>query len=354
MIGQPICGLEDESLEEFVQNRSNFDEFVAENAARLPIMQTYPIKTDILQDWMLACIRSTDDPNVHAFARTFVANLQHVSFFQLRDRIYKVCLELRKRIEAAEEPLVVLLLGDGYRKSSTWIAMLAWHALRDVINLAAQRVDQLPASFWLAKTPIIIHADDMAYSGSQLTNRILDSRLTLKKYPRTQYLLLLPFIGRTAEERIADDVPFVKIPEAAERVRNFTQALEETGYNAGRVLATMARDPWGQLYGIEGGHALIYFDHKLADAVSIPNKMLAGPTVFNSATKEVEVFKIISNCEDAIYRNEKGHLLRWDTYVFDFATNFTCPVAFYKQIEYSWRDRKLTADGRHALLGLLE
>lgn len=348
-----ICGLED-SFDEFVNNRNNFDEFVTENMRRLDILQTYPINTNALQDWMIACIHSTPDANIHAFAQTFAANLRHISFFQLRDRIYKVCQELRKRIESTKQPLVVLLLGDSYRKSSTWISMLAWHALRDLVSLAVKRVSQLPESFWDAPNPIIIHADDMAYSGSQLAYAIGESKHLLLENSRVQYLLLLPFISTTAKGRLADEVPMARIPEAAEHIKNFEEQLTEAGHNAGEVLAALMHDPWKQLYGVEGAHSLVYFDHKLADSVSIPNKMLAGPTVLNSATGQVEVYKIISNCEDAIYRSDTGQLLRWNTYVFDFANNFTCPVAFYKLIEYTWQGRKVTSAPKYLLLDILD
>jgi hypothetical protein len=333
--------------------KDRFNAFVVENAERLLMDATYPKKTEVLHEWMKSCIRGTSDSKIHNFAQTFAANLQHISFTEFRNQIFKVCQELRRRIEKARQPVVALLLGDGWRKSGTWVTALAWHALSDLVHIVAKHPDELPEEFWTAAAPIIIHADDMTYSGAQLVSYITAYYQQLVESRRLLYLLMVPYVGSSARQHLQINVPRVQIPESAVSVPNIQELLEFSGYNSEKVLQRLEDEPWASLYDVHPEQSLIYFDHKLADSASVPSKLIALPSV-SDENDEITIFKVISNCEDAVYRNYSGELVRWDSWVSDFAPDSTCPIAFYKQIRYTWQGQALNADAKLPLLDLLQ
>jgi hypothetical protein len=93
------------------------------------------------------------------------------------------------------------------------------------------------------------------------------------------------------------------------------------------------------MYAIKPEHTLIYFDHKLADSVSVPSKLLAEPIAYNTKTKDIYQYRVIENCEKAEYITSRGLQLDYETPVFDFDVTSTCPLAFYKTIGYTWNGK---------------
>lgn len=349
-IGNPFQHTEE--TRRMLEDAINFDKFVKENATKVKLSQTYDINDVELFNWTRQVAAWSNNNDVIAFANTVEKNLIHVSFTELFTQLRHVGKEILTLIEPFPNRVVVMIIDGGYRKSNVWIAQLLWQFIGSEVNLIVDRPSSIPSELWEQKL-FVIHPDDMSYSGNQIMGTLFSVEDSIEDYPNATYILALPYISTSAVNAITSVIPLVKILKSTQRIQNFDENLSDMGYKAFSVMQTMHSSPWRELYAIQPTHALIYFDHKLADSVSIPSKLVAGPIAYNPNTKEIRKFNIIRNCENAIYKTETGSIVDATTYVTDFDDMFTCPLAFYKQIDYTWKGKSLIQDADLSIVEIL-
>ena len=150
----------------------------------------------------------------------------------------------------------------------------------------------------------------------------------------------------------------VIIPDGVERVPNMEEQLKEyypLQEQRRYFWRTLMQPPWKSWYEISKDHILIYFDHKLADMASVPSKLLAGPVAYNIETKDYHRYRVITNCEDMVYKDDtKEDIGEEVMQTLKFHDDHTCPQAFYKTIPYTWGGELLPPSHRGILALLRE
>lgn len=312
-----------------------FAKFHEENkGAKLMLDRTYDINIDQLNAWAQAVARSGSPPEIVTFASTFQQHLLHISFSSFHRALNESAVETKKHIEKYKPIKTYLMIDGSFRKSNTWVALLAWQVLADVVTDIVTDPMQIPEQEW-EQNIAVIHLDDMSYSGKQMSSTIMPVADLLNE--TSHYFVLVPFMGTLAKQTISSMSPYLQFLQSTKYIKNLDEYLSEDGAKSYLVLQKLKEAPWNKVYGAIGGQNLIYFDHKLADVVSIPSKMFAGLYVLNGNGKVIGEYKAIRNCENAIYKTNNGQLVDASTTVVDFDDDGTCPVAFYKTIPYTYK-----------------
>jgi len=332
------------------KDRALFDKFYQENKGeKLMLNRTYDINIEQLNTWSQAVARSGSPPEIVQFAATFTQHLLHVSFSKFHLTLNEAANETVARI-MKQQPIKTYLMIDGsFRKSNTWVALLAWQVLSMVVTDVITDPTQVPEEEW-EENIAVIHLDDMSYSGKQMGTTISAVADLLNE--TSKYYILVPFMGTFAKYTIGNMSPHLQFLSATNIIKNLDEYLSQDGAKSFLVLRKLKEAPWDKIYGAIGTQNLIYFDHKLADVVSIPSKMFAGLYVLDGEEKVIGVYKAIRNCENAIYKTNNGQLVDASTTVVDFDDDGTCPVAFYKTIPYTFNG-KLLKDSEITLLEAL-
>ena len=343
-----------------------FLDFVDENHDKvLDIQKTYALNQQALEDWRDNVIDWTNDPYIWDFANVVGSNMRHVSFAALLAQIEKVSISILEIIETKRNPIVMMVIDGGHRKSNMWMAQLFCRYIGHRVDLVINDPANIPDAL-LQQNLIVLHPDDMSYSGLQIHESIspFGSPMgeKLAQSPTTQYVLALGYIATTAENFLRSRIPSLIIPDTVERVKNFDEQLKKYMievmddvelHHYRNVWRTLETYPWSSLYAITKLHTLIYFDHKLADGLSVPSKLLAGPIARNSYTRETRQYRVITNCDDVTYKTDEGKVVGTMTQERDFDTEYTCPRAFYKSIPYTWRGQPLIGDDKLNILEIM-
>lgn len=312
--------------------------------------RTFPLDSRELQRWALDVERAGNPSEIVQFAKTFSQHVKHVSFDTFSRRLFKVAREIVDAIKEEAPPKVYLLIDGSLDKSNTWAALLAWPTLREVVTDVISLAIDIPDEDW-EDGCAIIHPDDMSYSGTQMAlamSSIEKERLG----PDSRYYLLIPYLGQEAKRRLSKVSRHLRVSGSTRVVGTLSYWLRKDGYDSEKIVTLLEDrlEPWRVRYGAQGTHNLIYFDHKLADALSIPNKMLAALYVFDQKGKVTATYHPIEGCEDAVYKDKwTGEELNPELQVGDFDPKATCPLAFYKSIPYRFRRQVL----KHKTMQLL-
>jgi hypothetical protein len=347
-----ICGKKGHSHDtESAENRVLFDAFYDENGGRRLFMRkTFPLNSDQLKAWEFDMENSANPTEIIQFSKTFVQHLRHVSFSEFENRLFKVAQSITEKIKRADVTKVYLLIDGGLDKSNTWVALLCWSFLREVVTDVVNRAVDIPNEDW-REGCAVIHPDDMSYSGTQMAEVI--DRIP-KKYLDidSNYYMLIPYIGSAAKARLAKASSNLRFSKATKVIPTLKEYLELDGYDSDKIIAMLEdrQQPWALRYGARGTYNLIYFDHKLADALSIPNKMLAALYVFDTEGKVKSTYHPIRGCEDAVYKDKwTGEDLGPNLQVMDYDAKATCPMAFYKSIPYKFKNVEIKQRGMKLL-----
>ena len=147
----------------------------------------------------------------------------------------------------------------------------------------------------------VIFFDDMAYSGNQLSNdiKLVASHLEQKGWrgDKTHLIAVIPYIGSNGLAKLKAEVKHLILPGHTVKRKFIPQ------YKLVPVYPKKRKD---ELYkvGDNGGDYAVYFDHKIADKVSIFSQILRGDLPKQSdrtpgcqAQPGDTSYRIFTNCE---------------------------------------------------------
>ena len=334
-----------------IQYKVLFDKFHKENkGTKLYPTQNYSLNLDQLNAWVLAVEQSGCPREIVNFAHTFVKNLTYIGFDLFHEKLNQVAQDIRVQIAALAPAKVYALIGMNFRKSTTWVALLVWDVLTTVVTNVVTDLKEIPIEDFDSNIAII-HMDDMSYSGSQMAETIDSAIASLR--PENHYFVLVPYLGIAAKRHLLRTWRHLIFSSCTVEIATVWQFLTWDGYDPMEIMTKLNDPVWYLLYQVKSTHNLIYFNHKLADSVSIPNKMLAGLYVADAKGKVLQTFHAIRGCEQTVYKTDQGKILGPDVSLTDFDEKSTCPVAFYKNIKYTFNGAVLE-NTRQPLLEILD
>ena len=282
-----------------------------------------------------------------------LSNLRYVSFDEFYNRLRKCAKELVQYLQQPKykNTLIILRIPGAINKSNLWVTMLIYDIIGkyvhgiDYYDEDIEHIGKHIANLYRSgryNRILYIYPDDCIYSGKQLSDKIkevinktvreiyyekLDKQ---ENYPidKMEHYILCPYISYIFKKHRLEylllpgrrKTPiflpiYHTLPKSAEIMSTFSKNIDT------RFLSPRLNVFKGEVDGLSPSHANIYFQHKFADAVSLPIRVFEdGLVPYENRTKMVGT--LINNC------NNHGK-------------EFACPPACYKNIEYTFKGEKI-------------
>ena len=312
------------------------------------------------------------------FAEIFENVIRHISFKEMIEKISKICEEISELVEKENFDNIYMYVSDPSSKSNTWVSLLFTHFLsgNTIFQEKAQVINNIDSVYDLYKEDtnkkiLVLHIDDMSYSGTQMVQSVGNpgKLLKIKKENKNlHYYLGVAFIGSSAIERFKNEgytnIKKFNNTEIIEKFNEQAKKYVENTYGQQAVASNDLRSIIGYICSgrpiesAKGGYGTsfpafqcydsiipVYFDHKVADGVSTFQKILhfgSFPTTDRESCKNIP---LIQGCENAI-ENAKGESAFLDglhcfANVTDIDDEDTCPLTFYKRFCYTYNGEEV-------------
>lgn len=346
-----------------------FDNFYNENKDKLymPLKKNYPLNYKKGIDWANAQC----DVESSLFARSIIDNTMYISFIEFITEIKKISFSYLENIKKDKDFKYILIIPFKIKKSNTWVGLLVYKYLKNIIddidytitNVYNNTLDSKHALF--KKKVRCILCDDCSYTGQQLaevlsfnnkmntSNRkeepIETSKEWLDWYNSIKKNIdiavnnininifsadiIIPFISTKAHSLLTS-LHYVRLPKDRILFDTFINQTDTRIYNK-----SILREFQGT-FQFHDDISAIYFDHKIADAVSTFNKVYLTAPLFNCLGVNTSVF-FIDNCDNSKILN----IIDPYAVVMDIEKIVeVCPPTFYKRINYTYNNNVIDTD----------
>lgn len=323
-------------------DKNVFLKFYRENAAAIEQkIPTHPINEKNFTKWVeLHNPNRTENKGVigieyiYNIAKEFKRCTRHVSFNEFNAGVDNIIADIRKNVKKNEYSSIVLVptLGD-MKKSNFWITTLFMSRLSDLIT----HVSDLDSLDTFDEGALLIIPDDVSYSGKQYSKNI-SSKIYEKKLRSTVYIAI-PFMSRIAKILIVDGFKH-------HRPDGFKKYVFGP-YQEFKRFDEMVAEPLKKLILTKGTPKYtIYFDHKLADGISIYQTIYAFGKLWHKRIGEPKVMTLIENCDytqTPFIKNQLGQgTMTFEIDIQDvIKPNDMCPKPFYKLIRYTYNGKEV-------------
>ncbi len=272
---------------------------------------------------------------------------RYVDFEEYLNKVINLSIELLKLIKENVDKKFLFIVPGAINKSNTWMLFLflneiknqygndIYKLLKDCYVIADYRIiyDYENINNVIFNNAIYIYFDDMSYSGSQVLTNL--SNFNFKIY------FFCPYYSIIAAKRIKNinnTINFFKTTEFIESFKN--QFIKD--YDYGNIILNEIKnnDIYNNAFQYNNDLIPIYFDHKIADAVSTFQKIILLGTypVLNEKSK-CTITSLIDECidnnkYDKNYCNNK----ELDLYQLNRTKNKYCINSYYKTFNYIYKN----------------
>lgn len=306
------------------------------------------------------------------FAEAIVANTLYVSFAAFINALEQICASFKKHYPEHERRniIFILIIPFNMAKSNIWVSLLAYKWIREIINDIDFDITGVYNRYMFAgeqkKRIVCIICDDCAYTGNQLMSYCTLRPMYLQ-YPgkpkepspntvewiawnkevtsRTAEIqsaiaiesfsinLLIPYMSTHAQANIAER-HFMMIPRDVQIFRPFREKTNIYEYNQGVIRE------FESTFQYHTNISAIYFDHKIADAISTFNKIYLLAPVFGCGNLRQSLC-FIDGCQT---KEIPPDMNIYDVYMNleDLLKSKACPPTFYKSIKYTFDGKLIT------------
>lgn len=335
-----------------------------ESKIKMPKGRNYPINYKIGIKWAT----SHCDIESARFAGDIIKHTAYVSFDDFLKQLEIVCrafIHYYKKIDAK----YILIIPYTLNKSNFWVSLLAFPMLREIITDVECNVTDAYNNHFINgknKRVVCIVCDDCSYTGNQImtycsfeaqylkyenkpkepdqtkiewvdwlndiTEHVNGIQKTLDK-DKFSVNLIVPYISTMAQQ-IISGYHYILVARDAKIFKLFRQHINVHEYNQG-----VMRE-FGSSFQYHPDVSAIYFDHKIADAVSTFNKIYLLAPVFNCGSLRKSICFIDGCCGEkdidesidiyGVYINIEDHL-----------DGKACPPTFYKSIVYTYNNKPI-------------
>lgn len=345
-----------------------FAKFYDENKDKIhmPGKVNYPLNYKKGNQWAL----SQCDSDSTDFANRIIRNTKYVSYEEFTRQLRTICTSFRNTYQDQKGSAAFVLILPGHlRKSNLWVSLLAFEWLRDMITDVFFNVTELYNASINYRTHLYrrtIHCivcDDCVYTGQQITefasfdsglislpnkepeppetdikwntwydNNAHASAEYIKNIPTETFSvnLIVPYVSVLAKLRLGL-IKHIRIPIHCQVFPSFSQ-LVNTDKIPGVILNEFKRT-----FQWHPEISAIYFDHKIADALSTFNKVYLFAPLFNCAVS-TRAISFIDNCANTTPE---------DMDIYKFLPNAQdsygeqCPPTYYKKIKYTLQGKNI-------------
>ena len=319
------------------------------------------------------------------FGEIIKNHIRHVSFTEMMNKICEISIEMAEKINNIEDDKydkIIFIVDNIAKKSNTWIFLLFIEYLKDNIDknryddiLFCNNIDnysnipqdqyvedmnrvsidsvitKLNDDYNIDNSKILcIYFDDMSYSGNQIVNNIYDF-----EYENIDYYLGVAYISNSAIELIRKKFGNkIKLFEKTERIENLGEKIS----NGEKLTLLVIRLYFHYLFMISENDIMedipfIYFDHKIADNVSIiiQNILFLKVIPYKNFDENYNFISLFNNCKNIQFNNDDYKKLIRRTFIDlpndlkekGYNSNYICPKTFYKKdsIIYKFNDEQI-------------
>jgi hypothetical protein len=353
---------------------NSFKKFYNENKHKIsmPMNENYPINYKKAKRWAT----SQCDADSREFADSIIRFTRYVSFLDFITHLKRVCTSYNKTYSNLEHKntMFILIVPFKIKKSNMWVSLLAFEFLQDIIDDVYYDITDVynntidhRSKLYKKKIRCII-CDDCAYTGHQLSfissfdySRInYPNKLSPPDVHKHEWMewydninreaedyikkisikdfsvdLIIPFMSILAQIRL-QNIHYVKIPADCIVFPIFSQQV-----NIDRMPVHILNE-FKRTFQYHKDISAIYFDHKVADAVSTFHKIYLLAPLFNCSVDNIKI-GFIDNCEENVIPDN----INVYNYYIDLGTelgNKTCPPSYYKHIDYTFNKKKVDSN----------
>lgn len=347
----------------------SFKKFYDENKYKIsmPKDENYPINYKKAKQWA----NSQCDAESREFADNIIKFTRYVSFAEFMTRLKKVCGSYKKTYSKSEHKntVFILIVPFKLKKSNMWVSLLAFEFLQDLIDEVYYDITEVynntidhRSKLYKKKVRCII-CDDCAYTGHQLgfissfdyswinypgkppppdvhkhewldwydnINREAEDYIKKISIKDFSVDLVIPYMSILAQVKL-QSIHYVKIPEDCIVFPIFSQQV-----NVERIPVHIINE-FKRTFQYHKDISAIYFDHKIADAVSTFNKIYLLAPLFNCSVKNKRV-GFIESCDAKIIPDN----INVYNYYIDLEPEMgkkTCPPSYYKHLTYTFNKK---------------
>jgi hypothetical protein len=347
-------------------NYKYFKKFYEENKSKLDMPNgiNYPINYKNGKLWA----DSQCDAESREFANGIVKSTKYVPFSDFFERLKKICMSYKNTYSSPmhDDTLFILIIPFKFKKSNMWVSLLAFEFLKDIVDDVYYDITDVynntidRKSVLYKKNVRCIICDDCAYTGHQLvfissldhswlnypgkppqpsvnTHKWLDwhdsinkdAEEYIKKIPIDKFSvdLIVPYMSILAQVKL-HRIHYIKTPIDCIVFPIFSQQI-----NIERIPIRILNE-FKRTFQYHKDISAIYFDHKIADAVSTFHKIYLLAPLFNCSVNNKRI-GFIDNCDKTTIPDN----IRIYDYHIDLEQSMDgsiCPVSFYKHIKYTF------------------
>lgn len=351
---------------------ASFNQLWKENEKHLHMSKAVNYPINYKRGWNWAS-HHCDSASVK-FAESIIANTAYISFGEFIESINKICKSFKQfYTNRTADTIIVLVIPFDMSKSNVWVSLLMWPELREIVSdidfdITSVYNRYIGLSPHSGKNVVCVICDDCAYTGNQLlgycslsphrtqysgrpdepsansqewiawnaevTTHV--SEIEAKLDPRSFSInLMVPYMSTYAQQNIIDR-RFLMVPKDVHIFKLFRERVNIHDFPQG-VLREFE-----STFQYHSNIAAIYFDHKIADAVSTFNKVYLLAPVFGCGNLRKSIC-FIDGCIGS--REILDGINIYDIFinVEDVLAQRACPRTFYKSIKYTMHGRPITS-----------
>jgi len=357
--------------------------FYKENENKLPVPNsgTRDLNRPNWEKW-LDLIKNSDideeyKGNSIKFAELLMKNMRYIPWDEYNNKLTELAKEIKTLIHSDDYSFFVFVIDDKLVTSNSWVFLILFGKLINDLNaensafinvnqveekitgnISLDVIASLKEQKGFNKKVCIFHVDDMSYSGTQMAqcipSKIKNDEVNFLEWG--DWYLTIPYIGSNAfhKNKLGETSRWTSRFDNTEVIPTLNSLwkkkynTDEVKYNTDGVLYHIFKKKHMLGFQLTNDQSAIYFDHKIADAYSIIQKILYLGTYPTTKGCAGSILPLINNCEV----NYDDVDLEYD-YCNEYEVDFDAPcwLAHYKTIQ--WTYNNVNIDNKEFLCNVL-
>jgi len=298
-----------------------FEEFYIQNIQSCFLKNSYPLNIKNINKW-LNKLKKFKDEELNTFGYCISKTIRHISFVEFYNNLCKLGFKLNEFINNnLIENIIFYFYIPHLHKSNLWVLLLIWKYINTLPNIKIIGNLYYIYSNKTITNYKIIYVDDCSYTSTQIIEN-------LKEVLNNKNVnIFIPYISNKALDKLNSyniNVFYI------EKFYNFTKLLTESEFDSYQNVLEVYDIYLNSEDLYNENICNIYFDHKLADFVSVFQSLYAYGLLPNNKFSG----SFITGCEKFYETN----IINKNVIDLQDELSEICPVAFYKNINYKLLD----------------
>ena len=303
-----------------------------------------------------------------AFIQKLISIFKYVDFKTYLDKIKLIVNEFYENYTSKSYSNVYFIAEGLVNKSNTWVMMLFMSELNEIIT-KNNNIDLFKKIKILSDVPqtlkpstLVLYFDDMSYSGRQISSSLFRSTNFPENIQKgIDFYITAPYISKTAINKFEGEKKLFKLWNNTEIIQTFRDQFIKSDMDKEMYKNFCVYEvKYYRYYMCHETIIPIYFDHKIADGLSVFQKFL----YFGSRYTKNNNYNIVPLIKNCAFLNKANYLknkfgfengFNFMSGMFtDIEDEYSCPQTYYKQIKYEFPNIPAPCNyKKHTLVSLI-